>query len=300
MHPELWGVQVYAITLAVAFLSGSALAAREGQRVGIARWAVLDVAFWCLVLGMVGARAAFVVVEAPTFWAGCFHPQQLGLSAPDCTWALRFWEGGMVFYGSVIGGAAALLLYARRYQIKPLLLLDTAAPTLAVGHILGRIGCIAAGCCWGAPTHSAQWGARFPPGSVAYDDFAAHHTLDRIHDTTPPLHPSQLYEAMGQVGILLFLILWRPRKRAHGDLLGWWLTLYGGLRLLTETTRGDALRGHITRWSWPTLNHLLDLPPAHPTLLSTSQLIALLTSTLGVLILLRRPSPHRPERKFAD
>lgn len=292
MLPELWGVQVYALALAAAFLLGTWLAVGEGQRVGLARWAVVDVAFWCLVLGMAGARAAFVVVEAPTFWRACVEPARLGLSAPDCTWALRFWEGGMVFYGSVIGGGAALWAYARRYRIRPLLLLDTAAPTLALGHVLGRVGCLMAGCCWGAPTVSG-WGVRFPMESAASSDLLGRGAHAHLV-TTPALHPTQLYEAAGELGIMLALVLWRPRKRAHGELLGWWLALYGGLRVVTEATRGDALRGHLLARPWPALNRLLDLPPDHVTLLSTSQAVGAATAAAGValLIALRRQRPQ--------
>ena len=79
MFPTLWfGVQTYAVTLAVGFLLGTYLAVHEGRRVGIARWAIIDVAFWCLILGMFGARAAFVVVGWETFVDACVAPGRVG------------------------------------------------------------------------------------------------------------------------------------------------------------------------------------------------------------------------------
>lgn len=303
MFPTLlFGVQTYAVTLAAGFLLGTYLAVHEGRRVGIARWAIIDVAFWCLVLGMVGARVMFVGVGWETFVDACVAPERVGLSEPDCTWALRFWEGGMVFYGSVIGGVVALVWYARRYNIKLLLLLDTAAPTLAVGHMIGRVGCLAAGCCWGAVCETGPvvgavggaglgseggWGVQFPKNTPAYKDFLERGLIDTASEVTPHLHPTQLYEGAGEVFILLFLVLWRSRKRAHGEVVGWWLILYGVLRVVTEMWRGDALRGHWVTWRWEWFNVRVGLASEHVTLLSTSQVIGVGAVVVGVVLLVR-------------
>ncbi len=114
---------------------------------------------------------------------------------------------------------------------------------------MGRLGCFAAGCCWGDVAHGhLPWAARFPPASLAYQTLAgrenpaAYIAADRL--TTLPLHPVQLYESFGELAIFLVLVLVvRPRKRFHGQVLATWLLLYAILRTVSELFRGDVERG---------------------------------------------------------
>jgi phosphatidylglycerol:prolipoprotein diacylglycerol transferase len=114
---------------------------------------------------------------------------------------------------------------------------------------MGRLGCFAAGCCWGGVAHGhLPWAAKFPPASLAYQTLAtrenpaAYIAADRL--TTLPLHPVQLYESFGELAIFLLLVLVvRPRKRFHGQVLAAWLLVYAILRTLSELYRGDVERG---------------------------------------------------------
>jgi phosphatidylglycerol:prolipoprotein diacylglycerol transferase len=126
-------------------------------------------------------------------------------------------------------------------------------PTVAIGQALGRLGCFSAGCCWGGAcdAHYA-FAARFPPESLAYQSQAAGHQIPAGAASTIPIHPTQLYEALGCALIFLFLTYWRSRKRFHGELLALYLMLYAPLRALVETFRGDEERGRVFNFlgSW--------------------------------------------------
>jgi phosphatidylglycerol:prolipoprotein diacylglycerol transferase len=122
-------------------------------------------------------------------------------------------------------------------------------PSVAFGHFLGRLGCFCAGCCWGSVSRAhLPWLVSFPPESLAYQSFAARPDaaayLDVLHRTTLPLHPTQLYEAFGELALFAALVLWvRPRKRFDGQLLAAWLLAYAVLRTVVELFRGDVERG---------------------------------------------------------
>src|SRR5690242_16989657 len=128
--------------------------------------------------GLVGARL-YHLLEAPSeFFA---HPLPLLFSTMGFAW-----------FGAVIGGFVALVLLARHYQMKILLMLDIASPAAAIGYGVGRIGCLISGDVdYGIPT-SLPWGMSFPNGLVP---------------TTERVHPTPIYELI--VAILIFWWLWR-------------------------------------------------------------------------------------------
>ena len=139
----------------------------------------------------------------------------------------------------------------RRWRMPFLAYADTLIPSLAFGHFLGRLGCFAAGCCWGGVAHGhLPWAVRFPPESLAFQTFAGRDdpatflAPDRL--STLPLHPVQLYESFGELGLFLVLVLVvRPRKAFHGQVLATWLLAYAVLRTTVELFRADVERGVI-------------------------------------------------------
>jgi len=143
---------------------------------------------------------------------------------------------GGTFYG---GFATALILavfYARRFALKFLPLADVYAAPLALGHAIGRIGCFAAGCCYGKPT-SLPWGVTFT------------NPYARELVGTPlgiPLHPTQLYESAAEFLIFLFLVILgrrqRPGRQPPGRLFAAYVLLYGVARGTIEFFRGDPER----------------------------------------------------------
>jgi phosphatidylglycerol:prolipoprotein diacylglycerol transferase len=235
----------YGLLIATAFVVGIWLAQREGRRQGQDPERIADLSFWILVAALVGSRVYFILVN----WADYFGPGAYVVTRfGRIPRLLALWEGGLVFYGGFIAAALTAWLYLRRHGMPFLPYADTLIPSVALGHFLGRLGCFAAGCCWGRPCDAGlPWGARFPPESLAYQSFEMREGGARFlaHDhLTVPLHPTQLYEAGGELLLFALLVLWvRPQKRFHGQALAFWLMAYAVLRTTVETFRGDVERG---------------------------------------------------------
>ena len=133
---------------------------------------------------------------------------------------------------------------------------DALGPAVAVGQALGRLGCFAAGCCWGgACDASYALAARFPPESLAYQSQAANHLIAAGALHTIPIHPTQIYESFGTALIFLVLTYWRSRKRFHGELLSYYLMLYAPLRATVELLRGDEERGRLFNFMGSVARH---------------------------------------------
>ena len=239
-------LHTYGLLIAAAFLVGIWLAQREARRRGQDAERVADLAFWILVAALVGSRVYFILVN----WSDYFGDRALvTTSLGRIPRLVAFWEGGLVFYGGFIGAALAAWWYMRRHAMPFLAHADTLIPSVAFGHFLGRLGCFSAGCCWGevAGGH-LPWAVRFPPESLAFQTFANRESpglylaADRLH--TLPLHPVQLYESFGELGLFLVLVLVvRPRKAFHGQVLATWLLCYAVLRTVVELFRADVERG---------------------------------------------------------
>jgi len=143
----------------------------------------------------------------------------------------------------------------RRYKLAALPTFDVIVPSLALGHSIGRIGCLMAGCCWGAACDL--------PWAITYTDPVAAERLG-----TPlfrPVHPFPIYEALFNFGLYLLLAALFKRRLAAGRVFATYLVLYGIGRFLLEWTRGDAMRGFVLGG-----------------ILSTSQLISLGLIVVGV------------------
>ncbi len=237
----------YGLLIAAAFLVGIWLAQREARRRGQDPERIADLSFWILVAALVGSRVYFIFVN----WEDYFGTGRVLVTTPfgRIPRLLAFWEGGLVFYGGFIGAALTAFWYMRRHGMRFLPHADTLIPSVAFGHFLGRLGCFAAGCCWGEVAHGhLPWAASFPPDSLAFQSFATRpHPEEFLAPdglTTLPLHPVQLYEAFGELALFLLLVLAvRPRKRFHGQVLASWLLLYAVLRTVVEVFRGDVERG---------------------------------------------------------
>ncbi len=239
-------VHTYGLLIASAFLAGIWLAQREARRRGQDPERLADLAFWILVAALVGSRVYFILVNWDDYFgAGALVATPFG-RIPRL---LAVWEGGLVFYGGFIGAALTAWWYMRRHRMPFLAYADTLIPSVAFGHFLGRLGCFSAGCCWGGVAHGhLPFAVRFPPESLAFQTFAgrpdpsAFLAADRL--STLPLHPTQLYESFGELGLFLVLVLVvRPRKAFHGQVLAVWLLCYAVLRSVVEMFRADVERG---------------------------------------------------------
>ncbi len=275
MRPVLFSVHLFArdlplhtygVAIAAAFLVAIFVGTRTAARTGEDPDKVRDLCFWLLVSSLVGARLVFIATNIPDYVRLCRDEH-------DCWRALRVWEGGLVFYGGFFAALAVAVFYTRRYGMKFWRTADILAPSVALGHFFGRLGCFAAGCCWGAEAHGRAlwWAARFPAESLAYQDYAARGALPAFAARTPPLHPVQLYEALGELTLFFALSLLGRRKRWDGQVLVAYLFGYALLRFVVELYRGDAARKFVIGT------------------LSTSQAIAIVAALLaGALLAWRR------------
>ena len=302
MHPvlfELFGypVHLYAVMIAMGFVVGIWHSARYAERVGYDRDMILDLCWWLLVSGLVGSRVAFIVVNWDQYYYPCvdfeyfntLYPEQR-IAESDCTRLLRFWNGGLVFYGGVIGAMLTMVWFLRREGVRILPIADALIPSLAIGQFFGRLGCLAAGCCWGKVTQSA-WHLEYPVGTMVYSQHWKAGLLERTAQHSLAVHPTQLYDSL--CGLLLFCILIyvRHRKRFHGQVFIWWMFLYPLFRSTVEIFRGDNVeRGFLIELVSEPLNQLLGFEPGSVTFLSTSQFISLGMMTTAAIILWRQRS----------
>ncbi len=243
-------LHTYGLLIATGFLVGIGLAQREARRRGQDPERLADLSFWILVAALVGSRVYFIIVNwRDYFETGTFLAQTPFGRIPR---VLAVWEGGLVFYGGLIAAALTAWIYLRRHRMDFMAHADTLIPGVAIGHFFGRLGCFSAGCCWGevASNQGLPWLAHFPPQSLAFQTFAGrpdpsqYLAPDHLH--TLALHPTQLYESFGELGLFLLLVLVvRPRKAFHGQVLATWLMLYAILRSVVESYRGDVERGMI-------------------------------------------------------
>ena len=240
-------LHTYGVLLAIAFLAGLWVASRQAKRSGLDAGRVVDMAVWVLIAGLVGAKLLLVLVDWRYF---SDRPREL----------LSVFQSGGVFYGGLIGGILVAWWYARRHHLPGWQTADVLAPGVVIGQAIGRLGCFAAGCCWGAPAQV--------PWAVTFTDVYAARAVGTPLDT--PLHPSQIYESLAAFLIFFFLLWLAPRKRFQGQVTLAYVALYSVARFGLEFLRGDPDRG-----TW-----------FHGAL-STSQIISIVL-VLGVAVLLPR------------
>ncbi len=251
----------YGLMMALGYLTALLVIYRRSRPTTISSDDMLDLLFWILISSIAGSRAFYVIMNLDAF--------------ADRPWtALKFWDGGFVFYGGVIAALGAGALVVRMKKVSFAMAADMVAPGLSIGHALGRIGCFGVGCCWGKVSTGFP-SARFPIESVAFNEFQESGFLAADAATTPPLHPVQLYEALGECLIFLGLVFLERKKPFHGAVILCYLVFYGVLRFLTEAFRGDPARGFITEWKTPFFNRLMGLSPQESSFLSTSQFISM-------------------------
>ena len=257
MHPILFEIAgfpiyTYGLLLAAAYLLGLQFALVRARSRGLDANRVMDLGIWIIVSALVGAKLLLLIVEHDKFTQ---NPGEF----------MNLARSGGVFYGGLIAAVAVALWYLWRHKMPMWTVTDVFAPGIALGHVVGRLGCLFAGCCFGRPT-SVPWAITF------HNEFAAQNV------GTPlgvPLHPTQLYEAGAELLILGFLLLMEKRGRPFAGRTFWsYMFLYGISRFIIEFYRGDP-RGMVGDFS-------------------TSQFVSILIVPLSIVMLFvlgRRPDP---------
>jgi phosphatidylglycerol:prolipoprotein diacylglycerol transferase len=225
--PILGGIKIfgYGLMLFVAFLASMNLAAWRARRERLDPELIYDLSVWVFVGGLLGARLFYVV----QYWGDRIH------TIADI---FRIWEGGIVLYGSIIGGTGAFFLF-RAIRPFPLLpLLDVVAPSLALGIALGRIGCFLNGCCYGDRC-TLPWAVAFPHDSPAWREHVAAGVIPASSPWSLPVHPTQLYSAIDGLVLLFLLTAYYPLRRRDGAVMALLMVTYPVTRFLIEYLRND-------------------------------------------------------------
>lgn len=188
----------------------------QAKKRGLPASRLIDMAFYTVIISLIGAKLILFVGHFSYYTK---YPSELFTLA----------RSGGVFQGGLAFGIFFSLWYFRKYRIPTWKVGDLAGPALALGHGFGRIGCFAAGCCFGREC-TAPWGVEF------HNEYA--HELTGIH-LHSPIHPVQLYEsALNFLNFfILFVIL--KRKRFDGQVFAFYIMNYSIIRYFTEFYRGD-------------------------------------------------------------
>ena len=222
------GVKVfgYGLMLFFAFLGSMNIAAWRARREKIDPEIVFDMALYVFLGGLIGARGFYVL----QYW---------GNRGINNFWDIfKIWEGGIVLYGSILGGTIAFFLY-RRLRWFPLLpMLDVIAPALAFGIAIGRLGCFLNGCCFGDAC-DLPWAVRFPSHSPPFDSEVARNLIPPDAQYSLWLHPTQLYSTVDGLILLALLSAYFPIRRRDGEVMGLLMLTYPVTRFLIEQLRND-------------------------------------------------------------
>ena len=183
MHPIAFylgtlPIRWYGVMMATAFFAGLWTATRRARLANIPAEAISDVTMWLLISSIIGARLVYVT----TYWKQEFA--DLPFSE-----VFMIQHGGLVFYGGLIGASIGSIAYLYWKKLPVWKIADILAPSIALGSVFGRIGCLLNGCCYGRAC-DLPWAIRFPAG----------------HETHGvPVHPTEIYDAL--LNLILYVAL---------------------------------------------------------------------------------------------
>jgi phosphatidylglycerol:prolipoprotein diacylglycerol transferase len=261
VYPELFKVgpftvYTYGVLLAASYLLGLRLAMWRAKKWGLDPNRVLDLGIYIIIAALVGAKLLLLIVDFDQFR----NPREL----------LNLARLGGVFYGGLLLAVGVAFWYIHRHRLPFWTTCDVFAPGIALGHVTGRLGCLAAGCCYGKPTDM--------PWAIVFTN-----PLAAANVGTPlgiPLHPTQVYEAGTSLIILAILLATERRGRRFAGRTFWaYMFLYAVSRYVIEIYRGDP-RGTVFG------------------MFSTSQFISVVLAPLSLIMLfwLSRRAPVEPDQ----
>jgi phosphatidylglycerol:prolipoprotein diacylglycerol transferase len=256
MFPKLISIgsftlPTYGLLIAVAFVVALWVAMRLGTRAGLDKEKLMNLGIYCALVGLLGAKILMILFDLQFF-----------LDHPGEILSLSTLQAAGVFQGGLVLAVVFAYLYARHFQLPWLTTADVFAPAIAIGHAIGRLGCLAAGCCWGVVC-DRPWAITFrnPQATTGVPLYQ-------------PLHPTQLYEFACEAATFAFLY-WRFGKpHRPGAILGMYLVISSILRFGVEFFR----------------YHEQALPFGLP--LSLTQWISLGLMLLGISILYAARAPR--------
>jgi phosphatidylglycerol---prolipoprotein diacylglyceryl transferase len=227
-------VQGYGLMILIGFLFGVGMAASRARRIGIEPKHCLDISIGGVIVGLAGSRALHVAMYWPLF--NPFHDG--GFDSGRVVQMFKIWEGGLVFFGTLITIIPFAYLYCKRAGIPAVPFLDLAIPGVCAGQAFGRIGCLLNGCCYGKPVH-LPWAIQFPPDSPPYAFQLDAGIIPPDALCTVGIHPTQVYASIASALTAAFLYAYWPRRPYDGFILGIALIMAGCTRFFEELLRMD-------------------------------------------------------------
>jgi phosphatidylglycerol:prolipoprotein diacylglycerol transferase len=229
MYPKLLTlghivIPTYGALIALAVIVALGLALSLARRVGLDSDRIWTLGLLAIFSAIAGSKLLLIANNWSSF-----------LASPRTLLSLSTLQSGGVFLGGVALAFVVCVPYAIYAKLPLLRTMDVIAPAIALGQGIGRIGCLAAGCCYGRPT-GTHWGLVFT------SRFAERTTGVPLG---VPMYPTQIFESVASLLICAVLLVLLARKHRDGEVMGAWLFLYGIARFFLEFYRGDAGRGSV-------------------------------------------------------
>lgn len=226
MHPILaqFGaitIYTYGVLVAAGVILGLWYAQRQAARAGLPPRQIWNLGIYVIFGALIASKMWLIFSD----WS--YYAQN-----PSDIFSLTTFQSAGTFYGGLLGAILTIIIYSRYQNMPVLAVLDIGAAALPLSHAIGRLGCFAAGCCFGKPT-TLPWG-------VSFTDEAAERLAGTPLHTS--LHPTQLYEAGAEFLNFLLLVWLGGRGRVAGQILGAYFILYGVERGAIEFFRADPGR----------------------------------------------------------
>ena len=202
-------VHSYGVMVVIAFLAAVWIIRRRAPRYGIDPQKLTDALIVTLIIGILGARIAYILQELPHYLshpAEIFSPQMAGITS----------------FGAIVTGLAYLYFWARRKGIHPLALFDCIGPPFLVANAIGRVGCFLNGCCYGGICDvSLPW---------------------KIHVAEAPgwHHPAQIYDSLMDLAAFVLIVAVERRNTGRGQSFGLAMIGYGTARFIYEFWRAGT------------------------------------------------------------
>lgn len=214
----------YGVLVVAGFVAGLWTASRRCVNDRLPGDVIVDMGPWLMLGAIVGARILHVI----SYWREDY--------AGKPVWEIfMVHHGGLVFFGGLVGSSLACIFYTRAKGLPLWKLADALAPSVALGHAFGRIGCLMNGCCYGVAT-SLPIAVRYP---------APHLTEGQ------GVHPTQIYESLLNLALYGFLAWKYRRKSFDGQVFVFYLVAYAVIRFNVEFLRGDYLGPRLGGWATP-------------------------------------------------
>lgn len=215
-------ISMYGLLIVLGVAIGTAAAVFFPSKKGVSKQDIIFATCYAGIGALLGSKILYLIITIPQLLN---HKEQIIFSKELITELIT---SGFVFYGGLIGGVLSVYIYARKFNLHFLNLIEIMVPVVPLIHSIGRIGCFCAGCCYGKPM-DPPFGVHFHPESVAPKGIA--------------LFPIQLLESVLNLMLFIGIFIYSRKERRSGQILGLYFIGYGIVRFILEYFRYDVARG---------------------------------------------------------